>query len=209
MTGADFTRAARADPRTRLVLSRPRAGAAGARRQAAPRPARDRHSAGAGKSPMTDIPRAGLAVILVALLAQAPAHAEPPAEQWTAYSKTAESITGNVTFSPERITFGNGASLPLAPAGKIQDYSTLGRKGTASLFRVTAPADPVLLNGTRLCGGKAPKPVTFIVITRLPPMPPAIPALIAMDAFSGAGPLKQEGGPHSCGNYNFEPAGKR
>jgi hypothetical protein len=130
---------------------------------------------------------------LVALLASSPAGA---AEHWTAYSKTAESITGNVTFSPDRITFGNGKSLPLAVAGTVAGFETLGRRGQSTRFRVTSPDDPVLLNGNRLCGGRTPVPVTFIIVTQLPPQPPSIPALHVLDVFSGTG--------SSCGNYNFE-----
>ena len=110
---------------------------------------------------------------------------------------------------PARITFGNRKSLPLAPAGTIPGFNTVGQKVDASLFRVTAPADPVLLNGNRLCGGPVPQPVTFIVVAQLPPQPPSIPELRVLDVFSGAETPKEEGGRHFCGNYNFEPASKR
>jgi hypothetical protein len=133
------------------------------------------------------------AAILAALLAAPwPAGA---AEHWTAYSKTAEAITGDITFSPERITFGNGKSLALASAGVVPGFETLGSRGQSTRYRVTAPDDPVLLNGNRLCGGRTPVPVTSIIVTRLPPQP-STPGLHVLDVFSGTGT--------SCGTYNFE-----
>ena len=49
-------------------------------------------------------------------------------------------------------------SLPLAPAGTASNFAWSGKK-TATLYRVTAPADPVLVHGNRLCGAKGPQPV--------------------------------------------------
>jgi hypothetical protein len=83
--------------------------------------------------------------------------------RWEAVSTTALAITGDVTFSPDRITFGNRKSLPLAPAGTAPNFDGSGKK-TATLYRVMAPDDPVLLHGNRLCGGKGPQPVTFIAV---------------------------------------------
>jgi hypothetical protein len=130
-------------------------------------------------------------------MAQTSPQAASAGERWTAYSKTAVAITGDVTFAPDRITFGNGKFLPLAPAGSIPGYSALGKNVTASLFRVTAPANPLLLHGNRLCSA----PVTQIVISRVPAAPPLIPALIVMEPFSGQGKAQV------CGGYNFEAGG--
>ena len=44
-------------------------------------------------------------------------------------------------------------SLPLAPAGTASNFACAGKK-TATLYRVTAPADPVLVHGNRLGGAK-------------------------------------------------------
>lgn len=136
-----------------------------------------------------------VAAALGALLLQAQtSKAAQAPEHWSAYSHTAEAFTGDVTFTPQRITFSNGKSLPLAPAGAIPGYETFAGKVTAQKYRVTTPANPALLNGNRLCSG----PVTLIVISKLPPSPPSTPALISMDVFSGQGKAQ------SCGNYNFE-----
>jgi hypothetical protein len=136
------------------------------------------------------------------VLPHASPQAAPPGEQWEAYSKTATAITGNVTLSPDRITFGNGKSLPLSSAGTIPDYVTVWGKRTATLFRVTTPDDPVLLHGTRLCGkDAAPEPVTFIVVAS----PHQAEANFrSMDVFSSSEPPKGVENPNFCGNYNFE-----
>jgi hypothetical protein len=145
------------------------------------------------------------AFALTALVAQSSAWAAAAGEQWTAYSKTAVAITGNITFSSDRVTFGDGKSLPLAPAGAVPDFLTLWGKRNASLFRVTAPDDPVLLHGARLCGNRPPQPVTFIAISILPPDVGTLD-LRAMDVFSGAEPPKGVEDTHFCANFNFELA---
>ena len=52
----------------------------------------------------------------------------------------------------------NGKSLPLAPAGTASNFAWSGKK-TATPYRVTAPADPLLVHGNRLGGAKGPQPV--------------------------------------------------
>ena len=108
-------------------------------------------------------------------------------------------------FSPDRITFGNGKSLPLATAGAAPRFDWSGKK-TATLYTVTAPDDPVLLHGNRLCGGRGPQPVTFIAIWK--------PDLVGSDvdprgmaAFSGSARPTVAGGPGFCGTYNYEAGG--
>jgi hypothetical protein len=48
-------------------------------------------------------------------------------------------------------------SLPLASAGTASNFAWSGKK-TATLCRVTAPADPVLVHGNRMGGAKVPQP---------------------------------------------------
>ena len=62
------------------------------------------------------------ALAAAALLTNASAWAAPAGDLWKAYSMTAISITGDVTFAPDKITFGNGKSLPLAPAGSVPGF---------------------------------------------------------------------------------------
>jgi hypothetical protein len=129
-------------------------------------------------------------------------------EKWEAVSTTALAITGNVTFSPDRITFANDESFPLAPAGTAPEFVAAMGIVSATLYRVTTPDDPILLHGNRLCGGKGPQLVTFIAIWK--------PALVGSDidprrmaAFSGsARPTVAGGGPGFWGTYNYEADGR-
>ena len=146
------------------------------------------------------------ALAAAALLANASAWAAPAGEPWKAYSMTAISITGDVTFAPDRITFGNGKSLPLAPAGSVPGLKgDDGKQVNATLFRVTAPDDPVLLSGQRLCGGQTPRPATFIVAWTRERRFSADPDLRTMAAFSSSARPTGAGGPGFCGTYNYEP----
>ena len=125
-------------------------------------------------------------------------------EQWKAASTTAISITGDITISANRITFGNGTSLPLAIAGRVPDFKIdAGKPVSATLFRVTAPDDPVLLSGHRLCGGEPPHPVWRPVHLR------GSVDLRTIAAFSGGERPTRAGGPDFCGTYIYEPGQSR
>ena len=100
--------------------------------------------------------RAKLTGVLFALLASSPALAASVSEQWKAVSTAGISITGDITISADRIIFGNGTSLPLAAAGRVRDFTVDTEKPVVvALFRVTAPDNPVLPSGKRLCEGPA------------------------------------------------------
>jgi hypothetical protein len=145
-----------------------------------------------------------LSLLACALVAQSPALAASP-EQWEAVSTTAMAITGNVRFSPDRITFQNGKFLALAPAGAITVIE--GRESRpATLYRVTKPDDPVLLQGTRLCGGRTPEPVTFIAVWRHQPFGGDVDPRDLIVYSGSASPAT--GGGHSCATYSYE-AGHR
>jgi len=141
-----------------------------------------------------------LGLLLLAIAASA--HAAAP-EQWEAVSETAMAITGNVRFLPDRITFRNGKSLPLAPAGDIQAFGTPKETVSATLYRVRKPGDPVLLNGNRLCGGKGRQRVTFIAVWKPAPVGNDI-APRGMAAFSGSARLTVAGGSDFCGTYYYQ-----
>ena len=106
-------------------------------------------------------PTDGSQLLALVLAARSPALAASP-EQWEAVSTTASSITGNVRFSPDRITFQNGKSLPLEPAGVVPQFGEAMGTVSATLYRVTKPDDPALLQGTRLCGGKEGTPARHL-----------------------------------------------
>jgi hypothetical protein len=119
---------------------------------------------------------------------------------------TAISITGDVTISPDKITFGNGKSLPLAPAGSVPGFKgDDGKQVNATLFRVTVPDDPVLLSGQRLCGGQTARPATFIVAWTRERRFSGDPDLRTMAVFSSSARPTGAGGPGFCGTYNYEP----
>jgi hypothetical protein len=144
-------------------------------------------------------------VAFAALMAASSAPAASVNEQWKAVSTTAISITGDITISASRVTFGNGTSLPLAAAGKVPDFKIdVGKPVSATLFRVTAPDDPVLLSGHRLCGGEPPHPVTFIAVWRPAHLRGGVD-LRTIAAFSGGERPTRAAGSDFCGTYIFEP----
>lgn len=112
---------------------------------------------------------AGVMIGLVALPGGTEAQSTPTTakgERWIAYSTTAQAITGDVTFAPDRITFENGKFLELTRIGALSQFAGMFGKHPATLYKVNKPDAPVLLRGNRLCGGaKTPTPVTFIVVT--------------------------------------------
>ena len=98
---------------------------------------------------------AGLASTAIAQTAPAP-------ENWTPINRTAQTITGRVTFTPSEVTFQNGKSLPLARGGQMLFRPEAKKKKVmADLYRVTSPDDPVLENGNKLCKGK---PIAYLIV---------------------------------------------
>ena len=89
--------------------------------------------------------RATLGFALSGLTMTATAQTASAPESWTPISRTAQMITGRVTFAPPEVTFQNGKSLSLAPAGQML-FRPLAKKKKvpADLYRVTQPDDPVL-----------------------------------------------------------------
>jgi hypothetical protein len=60
-----------------------------------------------------------LCFVLSGLTAAATAQTASTPEIWTPTSRTAQSITGRVTFTQAEITFQNGKSLALAGGGQM------------------------------------------------------------------------------------------
>ena len=151
-----------------------------------------------GYRPMAahDIP-----LYLVFSLSAVTATAQPASmsENWNPISRPAKTITGHVTFSPSEITFQNGKSLPLASGGEMLFRSQAKkRKVMADLYRATAPDDPVLENGNRLCKGK---PVADLLVWQAEKTGrEADPRTFA--PFSG--PKVTAGSPDECGRYVYD-----
>lgn len=127
--------------------------------------------------------------------------AQAALERWAAVSTTAMSITGDVSFAPDRIRLQNGQSLSLAPAGSISGFATAGGKVDALLYKVTRPNDRPLLHGNHLCGGH---PATFIAMWKDAPSGAGINR--GMAVFSTRVPPTSEN--DACGTFGYE-AGER
>jgi hypothetical protein len=70
---------------------------------------------------------------------------------YTAVSKTAMSVTGDVWLDDFSITFENEESLEFSDL-VADNFRVDGRRVPASVYRVAKPADPELENGNQLCG---------------------------------------------------------
>ena len=83
----------------------------------------------------------------IASLAAAPVFAD----DYTAVSNTAMSVTGDISMDDFSIDFQNGESLAFSDL--VADHFLVdGRRVPASVYRVAEPADPMLENGNQLCG---------------------------------------------------------
>lgn len=136
-----------------------------------------------------------LAGFLAILCTAAPASAEL-AGHWTATSTASIAITGNITVADDALTFGNGTTLRLIPAGTEPGrWTPLGDMTEGRIFRLQTPSDPALLNGSTLCG--MPEPVTYIALTE------HAPQSLGMTVFtSSARPVGF--GDDSCASYFYE-----
>jgi hypothetical protein len=90
-----------------------------------------------------------------------------------------------VTVRPDRIVFSNGASLPIRRVRSTAFTDELGVPVRATVYRVTNPADPVLLRGNRICGGNTPAPIGYVVMWNSKPVAPGARDGRAFAAYSG------------------------
>ncbi len=139
------------------------------------------------------------------LLGTAPAWGADKVEHWTATSTSSLSITGNVVFSPDKITFQNGTSLSLALVGQVANYIVdTGVSKVATIYRVTSSAEPLLLQSNRLCGGGARYTrVTYIAVWD-PEKLPADNDPRAMDVYTGKEPPHSNDDPTGCTGYSYD-----
>jgi hypothetical protein len=128
-------------------------------------------------------------LLAVVLLVSASAASFAQDDVWKASSNTATAVTGDIKLGTDRIVFANGESIKLVPVE--------GRRG---VFKVDPPANPVLVNGNRLCGEED---VTYVVLAL-----GSNDDSLFMKVFEGpdvpqeavADPNPQEG---TCAIYNF------
>jgi glycine/D-amino acid oxidase-like deaminating enzyme len=79
-------------------------------------------------------------LLAAAFLASGSAVSHAQDDVWKASSNTATVVTGDITLETDRVVFANGESIRLVPFE--------GRRG---VFKVDPPANPMLMNGNRLC----------------------------------------------------------
>ena len=133
------------------------------------------------------------------LAATAIAQTAPAPENWTPINRTAQTITGRVTFTPSEVTFQNGKSLPLARGGQMLFRPEAKKKRVmADLYRVTSPDDPVLEDGNKLCKGK---PIAYLIVWKSEKTGKEVdPRTVA--PFSGQ--KLTLGSPDDCGRYVYD-----
>ncbi|WP_156878420.1 hypothetical protein [Roseomonas gilardii] len=144
-----------------------------------------------------------LPALLVLPILCATGRADPAGRQWQAISNTAASITGDITVTPDRITFAGGHALILSQPTALPRFRAEGSPVAATRYRVASPADPILLNGNRLCGGRTPVPVTYIVLWT-PRKFAGDTAPRSLAAFSGTTPPTGTDSPGLCGTFRYE-----
>ena len=99
-----------------------------------------------------------LSAILIACGASGSAAGEREG-QWSALSRTAQSITGDIILSPTRLR-AETAEFRLGPGvDQLQFVGVLGRVPARAL-PVRSPRNPTMLNGNRICRG----PVRWFVV---------------------------------------------
>lgn len=144
-----------------------------------------------------------LPALLILPLLCATGRADPARQQWQAINNTAASITGDITVTPDRITFAGGHALTLSQPTALSRFRVEGSPIAATRYRVASPADPILLNGNRLCGGRTLAPVTYIVLWT-PRKLAGDTAPRSLAAFSGTTPPTGTDSPGLCGTFRYE-----
>ncbi|WP_246617630.1 hypothetical protein [Rhizobium populisoli] len=84
-------------------------------------------------------------------LTASPAAAQEESDHYAAVSNTAMSITGDIWLDDAGITFENDEYLEFSDL-VADKFRVDGRMVPGSVYRIAEPADPVLLNGNKLCG---------------------------------------------------------
>lgn len=123
-------------------------------------------------------------------------------QKWAAESRTAESITGNVSFTPVALTFAVGGRLRIRYLGDVSSaVSALGSFATrahAQLFRVESPSDLQLRAGNALCGARP----SYLSVLRTAG---ALDADIVVTVYSGATPPNGTPSDTICASYTYAP----
>jgi len=116
------------------------------------------------------------------------------------------SIAGDVRFTPDRITFANGQSLSLVLAGTMPRFLvqlSSDSHVSATIYRVSPPADPQLLNGNQLCGTG---PATYIALWNPAPLSGISSPNREIDVFTGNQLPAGQNDANFCGSYTYDVA---
>src|SRR6185503_16361179 len=105
-------------------------------------------------------------------------------QHWVAYSTTAMSITGDVTFQPTQMTFTGGKSVALSYVKKMGQYS---------LYRVSGKSNLHLLRGNTICGATLPG---YVAVSRTG-------ADVAVSFFSAGIPPTNINASSLCSTYRY------
>ena len=140
-------------------------------------------------------PYFSLACLAFVFTFAAPGHAETQG-RWVATSTNSIAITGDITLSGDTLTFGNGVELPLLKVSERNGrWAPVGGNLPGTIYKLSPPSDPALLNSNTLCGMK--EPVTFIVLSA------PYEGGLALSVFTGIKP-PQGFGVNTCAAYFYE-----
>jgi len=112
---------------------------------------------------------------------------------WRPNSNTATSITGPIILLPNRLHAGN-ANFPLKLDSAVTAFKPDQGSIPARIYAVTAPTNPALLNGNKLCGDTPPK---WIVVVPQPPTG------LEVDAFTSDDKPSSPDSPGLCGTFSY------
>lgn len=130
-------------------------------------------------------------VLLVSMTASSAA--APVTEHWSATSRTATAITGDIDLSPTKL-IAAGKTFPLAVAADVEAFGTTGGPKPARIMRVTREVNPVLLRGNTLCSPAA----RWIALYRTDASKG-----LTLAAFSGQTQPQGEDDPSLCATYFY------
>ena len=138
----------------------------------------------------------------------APAITKPSAKaneatKYFALSRTADSITGDLSISADQIKFANGQIIKIERVSTISAYANTisNARRMAYVFKVWPPSDPPLLNGNRICNGAI---IRFVVMFKEPPSRYNHNTSHIMEYFSGSAPPASASSGGFCGSFSYE-----
>ena len=135
------------------------------------------------------------AIALSAIVAGTPVKTEPQG-RWVATSTASMAITGNIEVSGDTLTFGNDEKLALTKVAERSGHWTpVGGNLPGTIYKLSPPSDPLLLNGNTLCGMK--EPVTYVVLSE------PYKGGLALSVFTGRD-VPQGFGDNNCAAYFYE-----